>query len=195
MSVEEQITNFLRKKIGGWPKEPILKADENFSWKHHSWAVAKHCPQYLDPENYNWEKASYSIAEYAPKYFDPEKYNWKEDSWAVPQHCPQHFNPEKYNWERDSRYVGEFCPDLINTQKYNWEASSWALILNHPNHKYIENCVWGNPTLETIKKVFEYSNEYHVWRRYEDKLQDLQDPTKRKILLNRISKEIALEKI
>ena len=44
-----------------------MKIDKNFDWKKYSWAVAKHCPDKLDPERYNWKEYSYYVAKYCPE--------------------------------------------------------------------------------------------------------------------------------
>ena len=144
-------------------------------------------------KTFSWEEHSWEVAEYCPQYFDPEKYNWKVHSWAVLYYCPQHFNPQMYNWAGHSYNIGRYSPDKIEPRLYNWKRESSALLFYHPNHKYLKHCIWNKKTIDDLKEYSKY--EAGIWKKYENQINDLLDPTKRETLLNKISKEITLEKI
>ena len=165
MSIEERIQSILIT-------EHNFANNLKFSWKDHSWAVAQYCPE----------------------YFDTEKFDWKYCSGYVAIHCPEHLDTKLYNWEKHSDYVARYCPNKINTKLYNWEQFSAALLYHHPNHKYLKHCIWNTETTGTLKYIIEISND-SIWKKYEEQINDLLDTTKRKILLNKIAKEIKLSKI
>ena len=102
-------------------KNRVLWWYEIFSWKKHSFYVAKHCPEYFDPNKFNWKEHSWFVAEFCPQHLDTDKYNWKRDSWAITCYCPQHFNSNKFNWEAYSCTLIEFCPEKLDINKANLE--------------------------------------------------------------------------
>jgi len=91
-----------------------------FNWIEHSWAVAKYCPDKIDPDKYNWEKNGCYVAIYCPDKIDIEKFNWKDDSWVVAAYCPDKLDPEKFNWEKQSWAIVQYCPDKLDLEKFNW---------------------------------------------------------------------------
>ena len=145
-------------------------------------------------KKFSWERDSPYVAQYCPQYFNPEKFNWEKYSHIVPMFCPQHICPNKYNWGKYSYVIARLYPNKIDPKLYNWERYSSELIFHHPNHKYLKHCIWNTETTCTLKYIIENSND-SIWNKYKDQLNNLLDPTKRKTLLDEISKEIALEKI
>ena len=165
MMPEEKITNILKEKN-------ILSTKENSNWKKHSWAVAQYCPEHLDPK----------------------KYNWENNSWAVAQFCPDKIDPKLYNWEQYSYYVALYCPNRIEPKLYNWKVSSSDLLFYHPQHKYTKNCIWDSKTIRNLKNFIRiYKNS--ILEKYLGEMDDLLDPTKRIILLDKISKAVTISKI
>ena len=148
-----------------------LTPTKNFSWKKHSSLMARYCPQYFNPKKYNWKKKSWAVAEFCPNKIDPNLYNWKEDSWAIAECCPNKIDPNLYNWEKESN----------------------TLLFNHPNHKYLKHCIWNKKTITDLK--FYTVNNNSIWSKYAAQIDDLLDPTKRIILLDKISKAIKISKI
>ena len=122
-------------------KNRVLGWYEIFSWKKHSFYVARFCPKYSNIKKFNWEEYSYSIAKYCPQYFDTNKFNWKEHSWAITCYCPQHFDSKKFNWEVYSCTIIGFCPEKLDINKANLENIT----------KYFSQ--YKNMTLEEIKKT------------------------------------------
>ena len=121
------------------------------------------------------------------------KFSWERHSDLVCKYCPEFFNKENFNWERKSWAIPMYCPDKLDPNLYNWKQDSGALLFHHPNHKYIRHCVWSTKTIGFLK----FYTEYHspIWNKYKNQLNDLLDPRKREVLLNKIAKELALEKI
>ena len=144
-------------------------------------------------QKFHWEKHSHYVAEYCPHLFDSKKFNWEEYSWAVTKHCPDKIEPELYNWKDYSLYVAMYCPDKIDPKLYNWEKKSDTLLFHHPNHKYLKHSIWNTKTINNLKEYMLLQPS--VWDKYKNQIDDLLYPTKRVILLNKISKEIKLSKI
>ena len=172
MTNEGKITKILKKKQKRWPYGPPLEEGENFSWTDHSDCVAKYCPQYFDPKSYDWQDHSRYIARY----------------------CPEHFDSKLYNWKKDAKYVAEYCPDKIDPLKFDWEKQSTTLIFYHPSHKYLKHCVWSTYTVRQLKNYIT-SYKTSIWKKYKNEIDDLLDSTKRKILLEKIAKNIKISKI
>ena len=185
MTNEEKITNILKEKN-------ILPTRENFSWKDHSCAVAQYCPKYFDTEKFDWKYGSSYVAQYCPEKFDSQNFNWEKDSSYIPEYAPQHFDTTKYEWDHHSWAVAKYTPDLIDTQEFNWKWHGHHLIINHPDHKFIKHCIWNKNTIEEMSF---HIREVPHWYKQKNKLHDLLDPTKRELLLNKVSKEIKLSKI
>ena len=186
MKVEDKIEKILHKK-------GFLNLDKNFNWKKHSWAVAQYCPEHLDPSKYNWEQHSYYVAQFCPDIIDPKLYNWEQHSYYVAEFCPEYLDPKNYNWETDSYYVAQLCPDKIDPKLYNWTKDSTTLIFYHPTHKYLKHCIWNKKTIENLQTLINYKTS--VWKKYSTQLDDLLNTTKRKLLLEKISKDIKITRI
>ena len=147
----------------------------------------------LPTEIFSWKKDSKLVAEYYHEYFDTEKYNWEKYSHYVTQYCPENLDPNKYNWKKYSWIVAMCCPHLINTNKFNWEKGSAILLFHYPNNKYIKYCIWNKRTIDSLK--FYTRNNRSIWKKYKNQIDDLLDPQKREVLLNRIAKDIKIAKI
>ena len=186
MTVEEEIQSILIT-------EHKFTNNLNFSWKDHSWAVAEHCPEHLDPKKYNWENDSHYIAQYCPQHFNPELYNWETYSHHVAQFCPDKIEPKLYNWERYSYYVAQYCPNKIVTKLYNWEHFSATLLFHHPNHKYLKHCIWNTQAIKRLQYLIKRYTS--ILEKYKNQLSDLLNPTKREILLTKIAKDAKISKI
>ena len=212
MTIEEEITNFLRKKqilktniTFSWEKHSHIVAiygpqffdPEKYNWKEYSREVAQYCPHKIDPTKFTWDLCSWAIPKYCPNKIDPELYNWKEHSHYVAMYCPQYFNPKKYNWKKNSSEVAEYCPNKIDPKLYNWKQDSSALIFNHPDHKYIKNAIFNKYNIRRIESRIRYLEDTtsKIWKKYSNHLSDLHKKKKRIPLLNKIAKELVLEKI
>ena len=85
-----------------------------FNWREDSWAVARYCPEKLDPDRYNWKEDSWAVARYCPEKLDPERYNWNKNSWAVARYCSDKLDPDRYNWNKKYSWeVAQYCPELF----------------------------------------------------------------------------------
>ena len=164
MTIEEKITKNLKSKY-------ILHAKEEFSWKNNSWAVAQYCPQYFNSEKFNWEENSYKVILYCPEYFDPKKYNWQDYSY----------------------YIAERSSELIDPKLYNWEKNSGDFVYLFPNHKYVTHCIWDKRTIQTINNIINGhwgNKKIPIWKKYQNQIDDILEHTKRKLLLDKSSREI-----
>ena len=125
------------------------------------------------------------------------KFSWERHSDLVCKYCPEFFNKENFNWERKSWAIPMYCPDKLDPNLYNWKQDSSALIFNHPDHKYIKNAIFNKYNIRRIESRIRYLEDTtsKIWKKYSNHLSDLHKKKKRIPLLNKIAKELVLEKI
>ena len=78
--------NLVQKIIPVLNRNNITVKSKTFSWKYYSWAVAKFCPEYIDPKKFNWEEHSYSIIINCPEKLDTNKANLEN----ITDHLPEY---------------------------------------------------------------------------------------------------------
>ena len=154
-------------------------AMRDLSWELDAHLIIKHCSHPIDKNaKINWYKASSYLPRYAPE-------------WLT-------LYPELINWTRATCIqVIEYCPEKIIPKKFNWKNCTANLAFAIPKHPLLEtHGIWDNDTIKRIKFyriAAPNTARALAWKGIN--IYDLENPKKRKIILEKVNRALTLAKI